>query len=137
MTGRNERSTESIRGRRLYQNRADGLIFGICTGIADYFGFDVAMTRIVTALSLVFFTFPTFVAYFLLALLLPKRPRSIGSSTGSERDSLQRQVRSSPHETLDNVKHRFRELDSRLQRLEKYLTSRRFQLDREFESLKD
>ena len=41
------------------------------------------------------------------------------------------------HGTLSNVSFRFRELEARLQRLEKYVTSARFQLDQEFESLKD
>ncbi len=130
-------STHLMGGRRLYRDRDNGCILGVCAGIAEYFGFDIAITRIVTALSLLFFAFPTFVAYFLLALLLPKRPRSLGRPTDADADSLQRQVRSAPHATLDSVRHRFREMDARLQRMEKYLTSSRFKLDREFESLKD
>ena len=130
-------STRSIRGRRLYRDRDNGLFFGICAGLSDYFGFDLAITRIVTALSLLFFTLPTLIGYFVLALLLPKRPRSLDRPRDADSDSLKRQVRSAPHATLDSVKHRFRELDARLQRLEKYLTSSRFKLDREFEALKD
>jgi phage shock protein C len=137
MTRSHDRSTDSLRRRRLYQNRENGLVFGICTGIANYFGFDVAITRILTALSLLFFTFPTSVAYLLLALLLPKKPRGLGHSDGRGTDELQRQVRSSPHETLESVRYRFRDLDARLQNLEKYLTSSRFKLDRELDSLKD
>jgi phage shock protein C len=130
-------SKYSIGGRRLYRDTHKGIFFGVCAGLADYFGFDLAITRIVTALSLLFFTLPTCIAYFLLALLLPKRPRSLGRPMDPDADSLQRQVRSSPHATLDAVRHRFREMDARLQRMEKYLTSSRFKLDREFESLKD
>ena len=130
-------STHLMGGRRLYRDRDKGCVLGVCAGIAEYFGFDLAITRIVTALSLFFFAFPTFVAYFLLALLLPKRPRSLGRPTDADADTLQRQVRSAPHATLDSVRHRFREMDARLQRMEKYLTSSRFKLDREFDSLKD
>jgi phage shock protein C len=46
-------------------------------------------------------------------------------------------VRSSPHETLSSVRYRFRDLDARLQRLEKYVTSNRYRLDREFQQLKE
>jgi phage shock protein C len=38
---------------------------------------------------------------------------------------------------LSSVRYRFRDLDSRLQRLEKYVTSSRFDLDSEFRRLKD
>jgi hypothetical protein len=37
---------------------------------------------------------------------------------------------------LSSVRYRFRDLDVRLQRLEKYVTSNRFQLDSEFRRLK-
>jgi phage shock protein C len=137
MTQSQNRSAHSLRGRRLYQNRENGLVFGVCTGVADYFGFDVAITRIITALSLLLFAFPITVGYLLLALLLPKRPRGLVYSEGQESDELQRQVRSSPHATLESVRYRFRDIDGRLQNLEKYLTSSRFKLDRELESLKD
>jgi phage shock protein C len=46
-------------------------------------------------------------------------------------------VRAEPHATLSSVRHRFRDLDARLQRLEKYVTSERFRLDREFAGLKE
>ena len=137
MTGREYGSADSLRGRRLYQNRDKGLICGVCAGVADYFGFDLTVTRVLTALSLLFFPLLTLIAYFVLALLLPKRPRGLGGPTDREADALQRQVRSAPHATLDSARHRFREMEARLQRMEKYLTSSRFKLDREFEALKD
>jgi phage shock protein C len=44
-------------------------------------------------------------------------------------------VRSNPHSSLSGVRYRFRDLDVRLQRLEKYVTSSRYKLDREFQQL--
>jgi phage shock protein C len=116
------------------------MIFGVCAGIAEYFGFDVTVTRVVVAAA-AFFAFPIIcVVYLLLGMLLPARRYS-----GPEPDyddpavrevrSIRRQVRSSPHDTLANVRYRFRDLDVRLQRLEKYVTSNRYKLDREFEKL--
>ena len=127
---------------KLYRNPRRGMIFGVCAGLAEYFGFDVMVTRVIVAAA-AFFAFPIIcVIYVLLALLLPVR-----KVTGQERDyndpveretrSIQRQVRSSPHDTLANVRYRFRDLDVRLQRLEKYVTSNRYTLDREFEKLKE
>jgi phage shock protein C len=123
--------------RRLYQDRANKLVFGVCAGIADYFGFDVTVTRVVVLLGLIFFLPPTLIGYLVLALLLPKQPDGRNARPDDVSASLQRSVRSSPQATLDNIRHRFRELDGRLQRLEKYMTSKRFELDREFEALKD
>jgi phage shock protein C len=124
---------------RLYRNPRRGMIFGVCAGLAEYFGFDVTVTRVILAVA-AFFAFPIIcVVYLLLGLLLPVR-----SYSAEERDddpavrevrSIRRQVRASPHDTLANVRYRFRDLDVRLQRLEKYVTSNRYQLDREFEKL--
>lgn len=121
--------------RRLYQDRERGVFLGVCAGLADFFGFDVTLVRLITAFG-AFLFFPTvLICYFALALLLPKKPPEGDSDDYSQ--SLRRRVRTSPHSTLDNVRYRFGELDARLQRLEKYLTSNRFKLDQEFESLKD
>jgi phage shock protein C len=120
---------------KLYRNPRRGMIFGVCAGIAEYFGFDVAVTRVVVAVGALF-AFPMICgAYLLLGFLLPCK-----SYTGTERDTVdpvQRQVRSSPHETLASARYRFRDLDARLQRLEKYVTSSRYKLDREFRKLQE
>lgn len=122
--------------RRLYRDPGNGLILGVCAGVADYFGFDLTVSRICVTICLIFFMPATLLVYFGLALLLPKRRNGAGES-GRAETPLQRAVRAEPQGTLSNVSFRFRELEARLQRLEKYVTSARFQLDQEFESLKD
>src|SRR5436189_6429196 len=118
---------------RLYRNPRRGVSFGVCAGIADYLGFDLAATRILTVVGAVF-AFPIVcTAYLLLGLMLPRRPYS---QAGDAYDPVQQQVRSDPHDMLSSVRYRFRDLDVRLQRLEKYVTSNRFQLDSEFRRLK-
>jgi phage shock protein C len=109
----------------------------VCAGVADYFGFDLTVTRLLVVVGLFLFPPATLIGYVILALLLPRKPVSLDRGREDVSPSLQRSVRSSPQATLDNIRHRFRELDGRLQRLEKYLTSKRFELDREFEALKD
>jgi phage shock protein C len=119
---------------KLYRNRRDGVIAGVCAGFADYFGFDLTMTRVVVVIAA--FIFPMLIlVYLVLALVLKTRT---GQTRKSEfGDELERRVRAEPHSTLGSVRHRFRDLDARLQRLEKYVTSERFRLDREFAGLKD
>jgi phage shock protein C len=116
---------------RLYRIPSRGKVFGVCAGLADYFGFDVTVTRVLVVIG-AFFSAPLiFVAYFALAFLLPVK--EVGDRDFS--DSVQRQVRSNPHSSLSGVRYRFRDLDVRLQRLEKYVTSSRYKLDREFQQL--
>lgn len=131
----NHRRNEDLRRDKLYRNGEDGMIAGVCAGLADFFGFDLTLTRVIVVIGA--FLFPTLiVVYVILALLVPRRPTGRRPSSPHE-EVLQRQVRAEPHATLATVRHRFREFDQRLQRLEKYVTSKRFRLDREFEGLKD
>lgn len=119
---------------KLYRNPRRGMVFGVCAGIADYFGFDVTVTRVLFLIAALF-SFPLlFVAYVLFGFLLPRKPDE-AADQDPEIDPLRRRVRSSPHDTLGSVRYRFRELDLRLQRLEKYVTSNRFKLEREFREL--
>lgn len=49
------------------------MIAGVCSGIAEYFGFDATIVRIVYAV-LTFFSagFPGIILYLILMLLMPK-----------------------------------------------------------------
>ena len=136
MTEHTDNSHGPAETRRLYRDPNKGLILGVCAGLADYFGFDLTTTRVCVAVSLIFFMPATLLVYFGLALLLPKRRNGAGESDRAD-TPVQRAVRAEPHGTLSNVNFRFRELEVRLRRLEKYVTSSRFQLDQEFESLQD
>jgi phage shock protein C len=120
---------------KLYRSPRRGMIFGVCAGLAEYFGFDVTITRVIVAVS-AFFAFPIIcIIYLCLGLLLPVRAYS--GPEPRERDPVERQVRANPHDTLANVRYRFRDLDVRLQRLEKYVTSNRYKLEREFRNLEE
>jgi phage shock protein C len=136
MNGRSGNGEDPGTGQRLYRDPENKLVLGVCAGIADYFGFDLTTTRVCVAVSLVFFMPATLMVYFGLVLLLPKRPHSSVDSIAAG-SNVQRAVRSEPHGILSSVNHRYRELEVRLQRLEKYVTSPSFQLDQEFEALED
>lgn len=132
--------TDAARSR-LCRDSENGMIFGVCAGLADYFGFNVKITRICVAIG-GFMFFPTvIVIYVIMALLLDDSPRIAREREREERrqeyDELRRRVRSEPQATLRSVRHRFRELDRRLQRLEKHVTSKKYRLQREFDGLRD
>lgn len=128
--------SDGPRRNKLYRNTEDKVVAGVCAGIADYFGFDVTITRVIVIVGSIFFAPTIPIVYVILALMLEKKP--VEFERRREEDAeLEKRIRSEPHATLLSVRHRFRDLDLRLQRIEKYVTSERFRLDREFEGLKD
>ena len=125
---------EPRRTNRLYRDTRRGMIFGVCAGIAEYFAFDLRITRVLTVVGAMFGMPVVFISYLVLGVMLPRKH---DTGPADLYDPVQRQVRSDPHDMLSSVRYRFRDLDSRLQRLEKYVTSSRFDLDSEFRRLKD
>lgn len=120
--------------RRLYKDREHRAVCGVCAGIADYFGADVAMVRIFTVLSQ--FLFPvTFLVYMAMCLILPEKPGALYRDETDE--EFWQSVRVSPAATASSVRHRFRTMETRLQRMERYVTSKNFDLDREFRDLEN
>ncbi len=129
---------KDLHGNRMYRNSEKGMVFGVCAGLADYFGFDVTIVRVLVVLGTLFFPGPlVIVGYLIMALLLPKQTRRARTALDDGDEDVSRSIRSEPHATLGTLRHRYRELESRLQRLEKHVTSGRYQLDREFERLRD
>lgn len=114
---------------RFYRRSDKAMLGGVCAGIADYFGFNLAMTRLLTVLAFLFAMPMTLLAYIAAVILIPTEP-------GPRRDpDFHRGLRSSPRQTMVDVRSRFKSLDRRLARLEKYITSSRYELDREFRDL--
>ncbi len=121
------------RSRRFYRNADKAMLGGVCAGIADYFGFNVRMTRILAVVSF-FMAMPmTTLAYIGTVLLVPTRSTTAASPAVDP--EFRRAVRASPQQTMTDVRRRFQSLDRRMAKLEKYVTSSRYQLDREFRNL--
>ena len=49
--------------------RARSKIMGVCSGLANQFGWDVTGVRVASVLGLIFFTGPTFLAYIVAGAL--------------------------------------------------------------------
>lgn len=127
--------SEKILQRRFYRDRERGMFFGVCAGIADYFGFDLKVTRILAVIALLVSPPMTLLIYFGIALLIPYRERRPVQERVDP--DFRRALRSSPQATMAEIRRRFQRLDSRLARMERYVTSPRFNLDREFRNLED
>jgi phage shock protein C len=77
----------------------------------------------------------TIIGYLVLCMLLPVRPQHLYKDERDE--AFWRGVRTSPQGTFSSMRHKFREMEARLQRMERYVTSSRFNLDKEFRDLQD
>jgi len=116
---------------RLYRDKDHAIVAGVCAGLANYFGLNRKGLRLILAVSTLFF-FPFVVpAYIVLAIILPTKPEDLYKDESQEK--FWRGVSMAPSDVFSNLSHRFRELDLRLQKMEAYVTSREFEMDRELE----
>ncbi len=119
---------EELLQHRLYRSR-DGIILGVCKGIAEYFDFSVFWTRVIVVV--IFFIsgfWPITGLYFVAALLMKPRPVS-QIHTEDEQEFYDSYV-NSKRAAVFRVKRRYDSLERRLQRLEHSVTSREFDWDR-------
>lgn len=59
-------------GGAFRRSRADKRLFGVCGGIAYYFGVDATVVRIVAVILLVAFPLMTAISYLVIALFVPQ-----------------------------------------------------------------
>jgi len=119
---------ESILHNGVYRSR-NGIILGVCRGIAEYFDFSVFLVRTITLLAFLFSGFwPVAVLYFVAALLMKPEP-VIPISTSEEQEFYDSYVHSRKG-AADRLKRRYRNLEARIQRLEETVTTRKFDWER-------
>ena len=118
---------------KLYRDPDKGLALGVCAGLADYFGVNLTVVRVVTVFGMVMFTVPTLLVYLGAAWLLPVQPRDLYRDATEA--AFWRQARTRPRETIGALRHKFRELERKLRAVEAHATSREFDLGRKIDSL--
>ena len=116
---------EKIFNGGMYRSR-DGMILGVCKGVAEYFDFSVFWTRAIAIVCLLFSGFwPIMGLYFLAALLMKPRP-AIPIETDEEMEFYDSYVFSRKG-ALDRIKHKYANLERRIQRMEHTVTSREYE----------
>lgn len=129
--------------RRFYRDADRARMGGVCAGIAGYFGCNLKAVRILAIIAF-FMAMPfTVVAYLAVVILIPaesgryddfaaeKEPRK--KRKERFREATVAAVTAPQHKEI--VSRRCREIDERLIRLEKLVTSKRFQLEQELRRL--
>lgn len=107
----------------------DGMIFGICRGLAEHFDLPVWGTRLaVMLLALVTGFWPVAIAYVIAALIMKPAPAMpLHTSADAE---FYNTVATNRTLALERVKRTFDQLDRRVQRIEDIVTARGYDWDR-------
>ena len=125
--------------RNLYRDPQKGRIAGICAGLADYFGVETWIVRLLAISGLIFAGFITFTAYIAAWFLLDKKPVLLTPDSPIPATSRMKahswQAGMTPLQALDKVSRELAALEPRVQQIEKLVTSKEFTLQREFNKL--
>lgn len=145
--------------KTLYRNSENARIAGVCSGIADYFGIEVWLVRIIT-LSSFFLLAPPFIFFGYIAcwFILDKKPKGVkvdmsstvplhgrresGNSKHEVRTDTTMEVKTKvwqagepPRQFFHDICERFSSAEQRLQKMETFVTSKAYQLKREINRL--
>ncbi|SQI40996.1 Phage shock protein C [Leminorella richardii] len=111
---------------KLYRIPEEGMISGVCAGIARYLGIPVVVVRILAVLALFFgFFFITVVVYFTMVFFLDSAP--VAEASLHSRIPVRQRIHQATLE-LEASERRLREL-------ERYMTSETFQVESRFRRL--
>lgn len=124
------------RRRRLYRDADRAVIGGVCAGLARHLGFNLKVTRLLAVIAFLCAMPFAIVAYLAAVLLVPSSSSYHEEDRGDEarKDRLREEIlRARP--SVSDVRERYAAMDERLARIEKYVTSSRFELDQEFRRL--
>jgi phage shock protein C len=134
--------------RHFYRDADRAVLGGVCAGLAGYLGFNLKMTRFLAFIAFLMAMPVAVIAYLAAVFLIPSASSGkIDSVTEShyQRCRSRREKRQSrkaqetveePRSPLaDELSRRCKSMDERLARLEKHVTSKRFQIDQELSRL--
>ncbi|MDG1709348.1 MAG: envelope stress response membrane protein PspC [Emcibacteraceae bacterium] len=127
------RETKTPKYRKLYLDKKNAKVSGVCAGLADYFGIDPMIVRITTVLIGLFGGGLIFLGYILLAIFLDAKPIDMFES--KKEGEFWKSVRTEPSNTVRDVRHKFRDIERRLRMAEAHVTSPSYNLHREINDL--
>ena len=123
--------------KKFRRNKIDGVFGGVCAGIGDYIGLDPVIVRVLLILMILFTGFPVLV-YFLLWIFIPSDKRAPYRREYREARDARRDRKSRKKASFDEPPAMpTASLEVRLQDLEKSITSKEWQLRRQFRDLEN
>jgi phage shock protein C len=113
--------------RGFYRSR-NGVILGVCRGLADYFDLNVFWIRIILLFMLVISgIWPMLLLYFIASLLM--KPEPVKPIDTEEEKEFYDSYTESPQRAASRLKRRYHDLDRRIRRMEDVVTAREFDWD--------
>ena len=122
---------------RLYRDTDRAVLGGVCAGLARYLGFNLKVTRFLAVIAFLCAMPFAIIGYLGAVFLIP--PLSSTSYDESRYEEIRKEElrekirRAKP--TVGEVRKRYESMDERLARIEKYVTSSRYELDEKFRRL--
>ena len=111
----------------VYRSR-NGVIFGVCRGLAEHFDFSVLWARVIAVIFLLVSGFWPAIGLYLIATLLMKPAPVIPLKTEAEQEFYDSYTHSR-RMAARRLQRRFENLERRLQRMEHIVTTREFDWD--------
>lgn len=129
-----------MRDRELFRDTLNGKLSGVCAGLANYFGLEVWLVRImVISAALLGGSFLVVLAYVALTMMLEKQPPNYVETLKTKQDH---KLKSKPWEQgqhpkalLMTLEKDFDDIELKVRNIESYVTSEAFTLNREFSKL--
>lgn len=126
--------------RELYKDPVNGKLTGVCAGLANYFGLEVWLVRIlVISAALLGGSFLVLLAYVAMSLMLEKQPDNFVQAMKSKQEH---SLKSKPWQQGQNAKdlintleRDFDSMENKVRDMEAYVTSEAFKVNREFSKL--
>ncbi len=145
-------------GKQLYRDPENKRIAGVCAGIAEYFGLETWLVRILVVTGFFLLAGPfMLVAYVAAWFILDKKPSGMVTASpqvvyskgkgwrnpnGGQVKSPKVEVKTKvwqagepPKQAFHNIRNRFEKAEARLRKMETYVTSREYQLNKEISRL--
>ena len=126
--------------RQLYRDPKNGVIGGVCAGLAEYFGIETWIVRILVVsaflLSAGFFVVLAYIAACLILEKMPeerKQQQSVYKAHNVKQKSWQ--AGRSAEQILQSVDDELNDMEKNIRHMEAYVTSSAFKVDREFKDL--
>ena len=114
--------------RKLYRNPLNGYLFGVCAGLADYWGVKVSVIRFLWIMAF-FFSYGTAVlVYVILGLFLEIDP-NIERAFAFNREQA-KNASAAMDEHLAAIEKKLQNLQEKVENIEDYITSDTFDLQR-------
>jgi len=117
--------------KSFYLDKANGKVFGVCSGLANHMNWDPTFVRVAVVL-LTLVTFPWGLVAYAAAAMIGKKRAAAGYGDGYGEERSAPALRTSTFE----LNRSMRDIDRRMAEVETYVTAQNTPLAREIESLR-